>query len=523
MNKATRALSDNGLNELGTTAERCKLDAAAFTSSPTLAPSRLRPSLLIVPILFASLSMIYGSMLGLSADEAYYWTWSRRLAGGYFDHGPLVAWLIAASTALLGTSELTVRLPAALLGAASLIVATQILLECGIQQTSRLLLGQLALALLPLVQLLAWIITPDTPATFFTLVALLAALAAHRTGRLLPCVVLGASLGLAMLSKYVALIPAGIILGYLATVSRRHLCLSIVAGLIALAVLSPMLLWNIQHDWVSFRFQFHHGFSTAARPWYINLPEFVGSQLLLPMPILAIAGVVAAVEAISNGNQPSRLLAIAGLGTLVVFVLVSLRSKVEANWPALAWPPLILLVVLRADQAHHHLWIRRGVVLAAIASLLLHLPPAVITGIGFRGQIRQLDGWDELAKSVEHQSGNLPIVATRYQDASLLAFYLPGRPSVSVLRKPEARRSQFDLWDPPADGRCVLVTSRSDEENSTRPFMHADNDYELKLGEITLVHEQVDPATSRRRYLCNAVIRSGDASPHARYINAPQQ
>ncbi len=34
--------------------------------------------------------------LPLTGDEAYYWEWSRRLAFGYVDHPPAVAWTIAA-------------------------------------------------------------------------------------------------------------------------------------------------------------------------------------------------------------------------------------------------------------------------------------------------------------------------------------------------------------------------------------------------------------------------------------------
>jgi hypothetical protein len=46
----------------------------------------------------------------LFPDEAYYWEWSRRLAGGYFDHPPAVAWLIAGGTAIAGDTPLGVRL-----------------------------------------------------------------------------------------------------------------------------------------------------------------------------------------------------------------------------------------------------------------------------------------------------------------------------------------------------------------------------------------------------------------------------
>src|SRR5262249_49301782 len=54
---------------------------------------------------------------GLYPDEAQYWFWSRHLALGYYSKPPLVAWLIALTTALAGDSELGVRLAAPLLHA----------------------------------------------------------------------------------------------------------------------------------------------------------------------------------------------------------------------------------------------------------------------------------------------------------------------------------------------------------------------------------------------------------------------
>ncbi|HTK46544.1 MAG TPA: hypothetical protein VL328_01030, partial [Gemmatimonadaceae bacterium] len=42
----------------------------------------------------------FAARLPLFPDETYYWDWSRRLAGGYFDHPPMIAVLIRAGTAL---------------------------------------------------------------------------------------------------------------------------------------------------------------------------------------------------------------------------------------------------------------------------------------------------------------------------------------------------------------------------------------------------------------------------------------
>ena len=44
--------------------------------------------------------LAFAARLPLFPDETYYWDWSRRLAGGYFDHPPMIALLIRAGTAL---------------------------------------------------------------------------------------------------------------------------------------------------------------------------------------------------------------------------------------------------------------------------------------------------------------------------------------------------------------------------------------------------------------------------------------
>jgi 4-amino-4-deoxy-L-arabinose transferase-like glycosyltransferase len=46
----------------------------------------------------------------LTFDEAYYWMWSKHLAGGYYDHPPMVAVVIRLGTLIAGDTELGVRL-----------------------------------------------------------------------------------------------------------------------------------------------------------------------------------------------------------------------------------------------------------------------------------------------------------------------------------------------------------------------------------------------------------------------------
>src|SRR5579871_5837164 len=51
----------------------------------------------------------------ITFDEAYYWTWSKHLAGGYYDHPPMVAIVIRLGTMIAGDTEFGVRLVSILL------------------------------------------------------------------------------------------------------------------------------------------------------------------------------------------------------------------------------------------------------------------------------------------------------------------------------------------------------------------------------------------------------------------------
>src|SRR3569623_1440485 len=73
-----------------------------------------RVSLALVALLLVSRAVMT-AMLPLSADEAYYWLWSKHLAAGYYDHPPAIAWLIRAGTALFGDTPFGVRFAGVLL------------------------------------------------------------------------------------------------------------------------------------------------------------------------------------------------------------------------------------------------------------------------------------------------------------------------------------------------------------------------------------------------------------------------
>ena len=106
----------------------------------------------------------FGVLIALAAwlpvadDELYYWCWSRDLQPSYFDHPPMIAYFIRASTAVFGDSPLAIRLPACL-------ASTVVLGVVGNLCRPRTIVAWVALT--PVFLPGAVLVTPDTPLLLF--------------------------------------------------------------------------------------------------------------------------------------------------------------------------------------------------------------------------------------------------------------------------------------------------------------------------------------------------------------------
>jgi len=208
----------------------------------------------------------------LTFDEAYYWMWSKHLAGGYYDHPPMVALVIRLGTMLAGDTELGVRLVSILLA---------LPMSWAIYETTWVLFGgrrvAATAAILLNVTLMAavgtMIVTPDAPllvASSFVLFGLAKVLESGRGAWWLAA---GAAVGAALLSKYTALFFGPAILIWLVSVPKlRRWLISpwpYLGGLVSLLIFSPVVLWNADHHWVSFIKQMGRARIEDFRPVFI--------------------------------------------------------------------------------------------------------------------------------------------------------------------------------------------------------------------------------------------------------------
>ncbi len=230
-------------------------------------------------------------MAPLSADEAYYWVWSRALAPGYLDHPPMVALWIRAGTALAGQGAFGIRLLgplAAALGSVLLARAAEDLfpgrrlgVPAAVLLNATLLLGAGAVTM-----------TPDTPLLLFWTAALWALARLHATGRAGWWLAVGVLAGAALDSKYTAaLLGLGIALWLAgAPEGRRWLRTPWpwAGGALAALCFAPVLWWNAGHGWASFAKQ--GGRTGDWRPAEAlgHVAELLGSQLGLGTPGVAV-------------------------------------------------------------------------------------------------------------------------------------------------------------------------------------------------------------------------------------------
>lgn len=389
-------------------------------------------------LLFA-LRLIAGAVLPLSADEAYYWLWSKHLAAGYFDHPPVIAWIIRAGTVVFGQTAFGVRVVGILLSFA----ATWLVWDgARLLLADRKAAGWAALAfnltLMTTVEMLA--ATPDTPqmAAAALLLWTLAKLVASGNGRWWLAV--GAAGGIGLMAKYSTLfLGLGALIFLIAVPAQRRWLKTPwpwLGGVLALVLFAPNIVWNAQHGWATIAFQ---GGRVAGHEITLKyLGEFVGAQALLASPfllVLALAGIAAA----SLKDERRALIACLVWPSLAYFALHALHDRVQGNWPCYLYP---MLAIAAADAVRRTDWTGwRRPVMAWSAKLAL--PVAAVLLVAAYAQaligVVPMGRKDPLARllavgmpDVVHELGALKaangadiVLTTDYETTAWMAFYSP--------------------------------------------------------------------------------------------------
>jgi len=396
------------------------------------------------------LRLAYLGSTELFYEEAYYWNYAQHLDIGYLDHPPLVAWIIGLFTWLMGDTEFAVRFGAFVCW---LITAWFIF-----RLTRRACYGSsewatvLLAAILPAYFATGLVMTPDAPlvacwaaAVYFLYRALIDEQRAAWWG-------VGVAAGLGMLAKYTfALLGLAALFFLLADRRSRKWFLRpdpYWAIGVALALFSPVIIWNAEHGWLSFAFQ---SAGRMAEQATFDLPYFIGSIILLLTPTGLLTAVLVvwyrrlmATEGgpVSADARGYYLLITLTLLPVAVFAALSLTRETKFHWTAPCWLGILayMAVIVRGHLSTamprivdwcQRAWPATMVICLLCYGIVLHYLALGLPGVPYPQNFHLL-GWqdfgrqiEEIVKDYERKTGESLIVVgmDRNKIASGVAFY----------------------------------------------------------------------------------------------------
>lgn len=381
-------------------------------------------------ILVTALRAVFAASLPLTGDEAYYWEWSRRLAAGYVDHPPAVAFCIAMFS-WLGHSAFSVRIAFVLCGLFAAIFAGAAAKELAGDAKAGAV-AALAVVFAPILVVAFGSATPDGPFALGWAASIYCAVRAFRERRMAWFAALGCALGFALLSRAFGwALVAGIVAAACApgyrTVWRRGFVLAL--G-VALACYAPYLWWNASHHWVSFTFAL-----LARHP-----SDEV--QLLRPFTLYGLDALafspglwIAATLVLVREKEPLILWTAVPLSA--VLLLLSIHERVEVYW--FIGPFVSACVALGRVSAQWRSWVFAPAALLTGLIFVAGLAPggvyAALRGSGIRladGGPFEMFTYQPLARDVATLTAQRHAVAMTdgYGFSSLLDFYAGVRPVV---------------------------------------------------------------------------------------------
>lgn len=489
-----------------------KYAAARYKSKPNT-------TLLFAGLAAISIFRIYfiqHGPLDLSPDEAHYWEWSRRLDLSYYSKGPMIAYLIYIGALIFGNTVWGIRIPAVVFSTLSSMylfkLAALMYSESAVSKNtispgeSVGLYSALLLQIIPLFAPFGVIFTIDAPFIFFWILALYLFWKAVNTvtsnskesnemavtsnelenkesedlllvtrhplppsdPSLKVWIVLGISIGFGLLTKYTMAFFYLCGFLFLLLSEKRYLLKTVkpyAALLVSILCFSPVIIWNMQHDWITLRHtagQAH--IAEGVRVSLESFLEFLGSQVGAVTPILFGMMLYSLFKLqLSARDSRSQFLFYFSVPVIGFFVLKSLQGKVQANWAMngyitgiIAFSQYFLGARQRVKTDHPSRITRyvlfAGIGLALFVTAIAHYP-AVVKLPPKLDPSSRLRGWDELGMEVNRiysalygpARDNVLIFSDSYQVASELAFYVKGHPKTYAINLGR-RMNQYDLW-----------------------------------------------------------------------------
>lgn len=376
-------------------------------------------------------------------DSYYYWEWSRHLGLSYFDGPPMIAYLLRIFTLIFGETTFAINL----LGVASIILTVWfIYLMADLLFDKRVAICSSLLWILstPVIHYLFLWVTYDNPLNVAWAATMYFSVRFIQFKKTLDLYWIGICAGLLILSKYTGVILLITLAIFVVSTKYRSLFKNMhfyFGSACAIFVMSPVLFWNMKHEWLSFSFLFSHHVSTHS----FHLETLINFVLklikhfdfLIFIPIYAIFKE----RQYILKNDSILLLNYIFIVFIIFFMVFSLKNSISKHLlTPLTIPASILTAYLIVKYDLKKLW--KGIIIWYGALCIYY----VTVNCFFQKYFDEEYFLYPLIHTVgeKYLNQHQTIITSDWLSAAKLSFWLPNKPYVQTIHC--GKEHHYTFW-----------------------------------------------------------------------------
>ncbi|MCP5493060.1 MAG: glycosyltransferase family 39 protein [Leptospiraceae bacterium] len=428
----------------------------------------------------------------------------------FYDQGPGVALYIRIFTLILGNTTFALKLAALFASAIALLFIYMINLELSLPKLQFMLIFWMAF-LLPSFFSGSLLIMHDSPLLLFWTMALYFTIRYIHRQENWTLYLVFLSLGLGALSKHSMVFFAISLILWLVITPNEYKILKnkhFYAGLIlAFLIISPVLYWNIHHDWDNIDAIIHLRSAGGQNFEGASTDKYIIGQIIGLSPLWAFALLILFLwklldisttlnirkQTMLNARRQTtlnvrkqttihsqsiternsiRFLVINALILPIFFFYMSFSSIIQPNWTFPSYPAIILLLGIYFPITKPFSWSEKiyrllvfaGFILVLVVNTFVFFPKYITSfleqsSIDSINPMERYTGYRETIMEIEEfrkkNHPNAKLIANKYQDAAMASWYLPQKSfvgSMNILQK-----NQYSYWEPMKQGNDYLV------------------------------------------------------------------
>lgn len=416
-------------------------------------------------------------------DEAYYFNWAKHLDWGYYSKPPMLGWLIYLTTSLFGDSQVGIKIGAMIIYPITTMVIY--LITKTLFDLKSAFYAALVFFTLPSVWMSSMLISTDVVLLLFWSLALLFFIKALYEEKNSYWIWAGVFSGLGLMSKYnfIFFLLSIVLTLMLVPKFKKHFSnrYFYIAIMIAFVVFLPNLIWNYQHDFISFVHTKQISHISGKWIHHNKFIEFFAAQFLVFGPILFFYYWVIVVKKAFVKNEKYLILFLFSITTLGFIMILSFISRSFANWAAVTYVSGTILVVKYLLDAKKEYLLKLSIVIHTLLAVIFFHWHALadISGVTLKRSndpYKRVSGWSDVAKMIAKDHVKYPntlLLMDGRAEVAEFDYYL--KQKCYIFNPHKEMENQYhmtrDLND--AKGKDFLFATQQEDEKTLYPYFES--------------------------------------------------